>query len=559
VGTAAFCREFAYFLRFSSVLLEARFEVELLEERLLVLLEQLLERFCALLARLLVELEERFCVLLLSFALRAIIKNSFRGGGFSRQLLVFPTLRKFIQNLRKRGYIVPNYFEQREQELLGTRFEELYRHTGPEAARGVTVNTLRCTPEWFAQNCGFAVQQSSFCQNGFLVEDAGFHPGWYPYHHAGAFYSQEPSASAPVPLMKISPGMRVLDMCAAPGGKSSQIAAALQGQGLLVSNEIEPARAEVLRRNLERMGTVNAVVANEQPNRIAVAFPGWFDRVLVDAPCSGEGMFRKEPAAIAQHSEALVEHCAALGKKILEAAAMTLAPGGELTYSTCTFSPQEDEAQIGIFLAAHPEFSLCDLSNLPFGRPGEQNRAGTMNYPACFCRRIWPADGGEGHFMARLKKAGEISSASSFGSEKKTEKQHQSTLWQEFARQYFPGLAGKPTLELKEMTLLPPELALPRNHLHILRAGVLAGSTARGRFEPAHALFMAYGAQCTNRERLLRQDPRTAAWLRGEEIPADTAQNGWCSVLVDGLPMGFGKASGGKIKNHYPKALRNLK
>ena len=250
------------------------------------------------------------------------------------------------------------YFEARERALLGERYDTLYAAPQETAARGVTVSALRTTPEGFAARADFPLRPSPFCKAAFVVEQPDFKPGRHPYHHAGVFYSQEPSASSAAPLLGVKPGMRVLDLCAAPGGKSSQLAAALQGQGLLVSNEYVAARAESLKSNLERMGVSNAVVLNETPARIAAALLEFFDRVLVDAPCSGEGMFRKEPAALAQHCEALVKQCAELGADILDSAAAALAPGGELVYSTCTIDPAENEEQVRAFVGRHPEFRV---------------------------------------------------------------------------------------------------------------------------------------------------------------------------------------------------------
>ena len=459
------------------------------------------------------------------------------------------------------------YFERRERALLGDRFDALYAAPQETAARGVTVSALRAAPEQFAAQADFPVEPSPFCKAGFVVQDPAFKPGRHPYHHAGVFYSQEPSASSAAPLLGVRPGMRVLDTCAAPGGKSSQLAAALGGQGLLVSNEFVAARAEVLRSNLERMGVPNAVVLNEDTGRIAAALPEFFDRVLVDAPCSGEGMFRKESVAVTQYDQPLLDRCAALGAEILENAAAMLAPGGILVYSTCTFAPGEDEGQIAAFLARHPEFTLCDLSGCGFGQPGEANRTGDYPLQAEYCRRIWPCDGGEGHFMAKLQKAADAPAVelprgkNGKGKGGKTPRVDAKALqaWQSFAKEFFPTLAGQPIGVVGDGFLLEPPALLPAAKLHVLRAGVPAGRAAKGRFEPAHALFMAYGAQCTNCEELTLADPRTAAWLRGEEIEAQPAQNGWCAVLVDGFPLGGGKASGGRIKNHYPKALRNLK
>ena len=477
------------------------------------------------------------------------------------------------------------YFEDRERGLLGARYEELYAAPADQAARGVTVSPLRMSPEAFAQTVDFAVSPSPFCRAGFLVEEPDFKPGRHPWHHAGVFYSQEPSASSAAPLLGVEPGMRVLDLCAAPGGKTSQLAAALAGEGLLVANEYVAARAEILKSNLERMGVANAVVLN----RIAAALPEFFDRILVDAPCSGEGMFRKEPAALAQHSAALVAQCAALGSTILDSAAAALAPGGEIVYSTCTFAPEEDEGQVAAFLARHPEFALADVMErafAPFGSPGEENRTGGLPLDVSLVRRIWPCQGGEGHFMARLVKAGAADTSGRPAEEaawlarlqKAADKRPAApkgkgkggargkadtassaqilAAWRAFADEWFPALAQKPAAVLGESVLLVPPC--PPLGLHILRSGVLAGTFQKGRFVPAHHLFTAYGAGCANIEALTREDPRCKVYLLGQEIEAASAGSGWCCVTVDGCPLGGGKVSGGRVKNHYPKALRLL-
>ena len=483
------------------------------------------------------------------------------------------------------------YFERRERALLGDRFDALYAAPQETAARGVTVSALRAAPEQFAAQADFPVEPSPFCKAGFVVQDPAFKPGRHPYHHAGVFYSQEPSASSAAPLLGVRPGMRVLDTCAAPGGKSSQLAAALGGQGLLVSNEF---------------------------GRIAAALPEFFDRVLVDAPCSGEGMFRKEAVAVTQHCEALVKQCAALGAQILDNAAACLAPGGEMIYSTCTFAPEEDEGQVAAFLQRHPEFTLADvLGNVDysFGSPGEANRTGGLPLDVNKVRRIWPCQGGEGHFIARLVKAGTprpLPAPGTYTAEEElwldaaaeqSKKQKGSkggkpakapdarsarressrvlreavqgrsarsrdarageatpaqsiAAWQEFARQYFPALADRPAVVHGGSVLLP--VPFPQTGLHVLRAGVFVGSVQKGRFVPEHHLFTAFGALCTNREALTLADPRVTEYLSGREIAADTAADGWCCVTVDGCPMGGGKVSGGRVKNHYPKALRLL-
>ncbi len=455
------------------------------------------------------------------------------------------------------------YFTSREKELLGQRYEALHTPLEAAPARGLTVNGLRPGARAAVEGCGLALAPSPFCPQGYRLTDPAQRPGLHPYHKAGVYYLQEPSASAPVPLLGVEPGCRVLDLCAAPGGKSSQLASALSGQGLLVSNEYDPARAAVLRGNLERMGVPNALVLNETPDHIAGALPGFFDRVLVDAPCSGEGMFRKEPQAMAQHNPGLVAQCARRGAEILEAAARCLAPGGRLVYSTCTFAPEEDEGQIGRFLSLHPEFTLEDCG-ASFGSPGEENRLCGYAADTSRMRRIWPGQGGEGHFMACLAKSPDAPAGARPGKGRPKREKPAKTppLWAEFAARYFPALAGEKALEAGgRVYILPP--ALPAEALagglRVMRAGVLAGSLSKGRFEPDHHLFMVWGAGCENREELTLADERTAAFLRGEEIEARTAGAGYCAVLVDGFPLGFGKVSGGKVKNHLPKALRNLK
>ena len=457
--------------------------------------------------------------------------------------------------MQRSGDFLPlQYFLEREQALLGERFAALHTPPGGQAARGVTVNTLRCTPERFAAESRLPLAPSPFCGEAFLLAEDACRPGRHPYHHAGVFYSQEPSAAAPAPRLGVLPGMRVLDLCAAPGGKSSQLAAFLAGEGLLVSNEFAAARARILESNLERMGVVNALILNESPERIAQALPGYFDRVLVDAPCSGEGMFRKEPQAAVQHSEALVRRCAALGAEILDAAAETLAPGGLLVYSTCTFAPEEDEGQAASFLARHPEFTLLDWGG-EYGSPGEPNRCGGLPIETDKLRRIWPAQGGEGHFMACFRKAGAL-----LPRPESLPVSASCPAWPQFAAEFFPALRDRPALMQGDRVFLPPLCGLPRaaQGLRTVRAGVFAGTVKKGRFEPAHHLFTAFGAQCANVERLTLGDPRVEQYLQGQTIRPETAVEGWCAVLIDGFPLGGGKVSGGVLKNHYPKGLRLL-
>ena len=256
------------------------------------------------------------------------------------------------------------YFEARERALLGQRYETLYAAPSDSAARGVTVSALRTTPGTFAAKADMALEPSPFCKAAFVVREETFKPGPHPYHHAGVFYSQEPSASSAAPLLGVQPGMRVLDMCAAPGGKSSQLAAALQGRGVLVSNEYVAARADILKSNLERMGVPNAVVLNESPARIADALPEFFDRVLVDAPCTGTGTLRRNPDLKWRLTPQELDRINAVQKSVLEEAAKLLKPDGRLVYATCSVLQRENQDVVKTFLESHPEFELLNATDV---------------------------------------------------------------------------------------------------------------------------------------------------------------------------------------------------
>lgn len=465
-------------------------------------------------------------------------------------LLVSAVLIKLIRFYWR---FILNYFEQREKSILKDLYSSFYT-CSQEVNKGITINPLRCTRQ-DVLNAGIDVSLSPFCKNSFIINDKTFKVGTHPYHHAGAYYVQEPSAAAPAQLLNIQKGDLVLDVCAAPGGKSAQLAAALEGEGLLVSNEIVPARGAILRNNLERMGFINCCVTNADTKSIAKSYPKFFNKVLADVPCSGEGMFRKEKQALLQHSEKLVLQCAQLGAEILQNAADCLTEGGTLVYSTCTFSPQENEMQIGAFLQNNADFEIIKI-NASFGSKGEPARAGEYCYNANYSRRIYPCHKGEGHFMAVLRRKGEISHINL--PKAKTNKPHK--LYVDFINEYFNSLSNKNVAVIKNNIFIRENIALDEaKGINIISQGVLAGSVEKNRFVPAHALFMAYGTACLNIEKLTLQDTRCHAFLRGEEIKAKTSADGYCAILVDNMPLGFGKTSNGMIKNHYPKGLRNLK
>ncbi len=403
--------------------------------------------------------------------------------------------------------------------------------------RGIRVNTLKIDREKFSEISPFALRPVPWEENGFYVaeEKAGRHP----YHFAGLYYSQEPSAMSAAPQLGAGPGERVLDLCAAPGGKSTQLAQAMRGEGILVCNEIDPARARILAQNIERLGVKNAVVLNASPERLAPMFPAFFDKILVDAPCSGEGMFRKNAQeALSNWSEANVALCAERQHRILQCAAGMLRAGGRLVYSTCTFAPAEDEGQIYRFLSEHPEFA-----------PVAQ-------------RKLYPHEiEGEGHFYAVLEKrsggAAEEGNARRAFRPQAPVPSAARAVFEKFCAENLRCMpSGEPYCAGDVLYLLPAGCFALRD-LPVLRAGVRAGEFRKGRFEPSHALAMSLRAEAF--ARTVSLDVSAAEkYLRGETFSARVA-DGWCGVLTEGFPLGWGKATGGTVKNHYPKGLRLMK
>lgn len=362
-------------------------------------------------------------------------------------------------------------------------------------------------------------------------------PGLHVYHEAGVYYLQEASAMAPVALLDPKPGERVCDLCAAPGGKTTQIAGRMLGRGFLVCNEINPKRAKILSRNIERMGVANALVTNEHPETLASRFPGFFDRVLVDAPCSGEGMFRKEEAAVTDWSQETVQMCARRQREILDSAARLVRPGGRLVYSTCTFAPEEDEETVAAFLEAHPEFTPEPVE-APWFAPGEN-----ASY------RMWPHKLlGEGHFAAVFRKtqgeSGEVPACPGGKCPK---------AWESFAKELDITLPEGKAVSFGQSLYWAP-MELPElNRLKVLRPGLELGTERKGRFEPAHALAL-WLKTCAVTESFPPESLEMKAYLHGDVVPS--GKKGWCLVQAGGYAIGWGKGDGSVLKNHYPKGLR---
>lgn len=487
---------------------------------------------------------------------------------------------------------LPVAFKERMKEMLKDEYEDYLRSYDAPKIGGLRVNTLKGSVDKFRENSGFSLEPVPWVKEGFYYR-AEERPGKSIFHEAGAIYIQEPSAMAVAALADVRPGERVLDLCAAPGGKSTQIASALAGKGCLYSNEIHPARARILSQNIERMGVTNAIVLNETPDRLAKRFPEFFDCIVVDAPCSGEGMFRKEENAAVQWSPENVTMCAKRQQEILREAVKMLRFGGRLIYSTCTFAPAENEENVLFLLDEYPNLSILKgdhfYDGFGTGRPEFVNHRTEVlgSY------RLWPHEiKGEGHFMCafvkdkntspdegsirqrsfpedefpmnqrilsgeesaeKIKKGtGKKASAGNRGMSKSEkclfEDFIQTTCKPEFADFVSRGMFA---LFGNLLYRLPEEVCL--DGLKVERAGLCLGSFEKNRFEPSHALAMAMKE--TDACRVLDLNCEDAKrYFMGESFPFEEA--GWTLVTANGYSCGFGKTSNGVCKNHYPKGLR---
>lgn len=482
---------------------------------------------------------------------------------------------------------LPKDFINRMQHLLGEEADDFLKSYQQPKAYGLRLNPLKCSNHLSKKDLPFTLTPVAWAEEGFyaVLEER---PGKHPLHEGGAYYIQEPSAMSVISLLNPSPGDKVCDLCAAPGGKSTQIAGRLYGKGLLVSNEIFPARAKILSQNIERFGVGNCVVCNEPPDKMAGHFPLFFDKIVVDAPCSGEGMFRKDDTAIKEWSLSQVRVCKERQEMILECADQMLSPGGVMVYSTCTFAPEEDEQMIFWFLEAHPDYELEDWrETLPVhcglegGRNAFLKKDSDKNIPIPNTLRLWPHKlQGEGHFAARLRKKGtllsgkaipEVSNKKPALAKKKnktTKKKPEISDYLSFIAQFLHTQTDKDTYTITELLSLSDNYQYFGDELYLvpasmnslqglktIRPGLHLGTRKKNRFEPAHALAMALHpkdvtqyAECTEEEAL--------RYLKGETISCSPAFKGWTLVCYLGISLGWGKAANGILKNHYPKGLR---
>ena len=455
--------------------------------------------------------------------------------------------------------MLPQDFAERMKDMLKEDYDVFLKSYENEKYQALRVNPLKVKDAAVEEKAPFSLTKVPWAAHGFYYDSAD-QPGKHPYHEAGVYYIQEPSAMAPAEYLEAKPGERILDLCAAPGGKSTQIGAALNGEGLLISNEIHPARAKILSENIERMGIRNAIVTNETPEHLSEIFVEYFDRILVDAPCSGEGMFRKNEDAMTEWSKENVMLCAERQDGILSHAASMLRPGGQLVYSTCTFAPEENEGSISRFLEKHPEFSIVAVEKKDGMSAGVPEWISRPADGIGHTIRLWPHRlKGEGHYLAVLKKAGELPDDYRGGcrsGEQMGLKEKDCKECMEFLDTYFKKKPTGILVKFGDQIYLAPEGTPSLKGLKVLRPGLHLGTVKKNRFEPSHALALASKASDVTYSTDLPSDgAEIRAYLSGQTINRE-GEKGWYLITTDGYSIGWGKLAGGIMKNHYPKGLR---
>lgn len=467
---------------------------------------------------------------------------------------------------------LPQSFLDSMKEILGEDYEAFLAGFDGQRQYGLRVNTLKMNLEEFERIAPFHLKKVPWISNGYFyeAEDA---PAKHPFYSAGLYYLQEPSAMTPASRLKVQPGERVLDLCAAPGGKATELGAALQGEGLLVANDINTARARALLRNLELFGISNSFVTNEPPHVLAERFPEFFHKIMVDAPCSGEGMFRKNPAVVDSWQEKGPEYFSKLQREIIVQAADMLLPGGMMFYSTCTFSPLENEKTITHLLKERPDMEVIPMEDYEGFAEGLTSYRGEVFDESCkLCRRIWPHKmSGEGHFMALLhKKSGTqqqvqqtVSQSSIWWEKCKGLNKEQKAAAEDFFSHVNIAYDGKRIDVRGDNLYYLPAPKYDGRGLHFLRNGLFMGEFKKKRFEPSQPFALALRAQ--DFDQVLdfpADDERLSRYLRGETldvsdlIAGEKKRKGWQLVMVAGHPLGFGKLVNNNLKNKYPAGWR---
>lgn len=472
----------------------------------------------------------------------------------------------------------PEAFLSRMRQLLSAaEFDAFVAAFDRPPRVGLRVNTLKISVPDFISIAPFPLAPVGDWEPAGFIVTGDERPGRHPYHDAGLYYLQEPSAMVAAALLAPLPGEMILDLAAAPGGKATHLAGLMAGsksgerqsalrrglsaEGLLVANDVHAGRSRLLAENLARWGALNALVTQDEPERIAAVFGPVFDRVLIDAPCSGEGMFRRNESV--EWSQAIVAACARRQRGILSVAPELVRPGGRLLYSTCTFAPEENEQVIADFLSREEDWEMVEpdrFAEFGHGRPEWSGALPDVADQLSHAVRLWPHRfPGEGHFLALMQRKGgdgeqEVGGVFSH----RPLSGDESRLWREFSSDVLTiDIPTERIFAHNGRLYLRPQTTLPPGNLHIIRYGLLLGEIKPGRIQPAHDLALALGdGDAALAVNWTADDPRLAAYLAGLEPPVSGLPDGWTLVTVDGFGLGWGKIAGGRLKNHYPHRLR---
>ena len=453
--------------------------------------------------------------------------------------------------------MIPEKFLERMKKILGESYSEFEEALSRPSVRAVRVNGIKTDDETFLTCFDGELSPIPYARGGYIPSvQEGL--GTTPEHHAGMIYVQDGGAMATVNAATVKEGWWVLDSCSAPGGKASQLAELIGDSGFLLANEYVPKRAKTIVSNFERLGVKNAMVVSYDTKELGKMFSECFDLVLCDAPCSGEGMFRKYEDAQTEWSEENVELCARRQWEILENVIPLVRGGGYLLYSTCTYAPEENENMIERVLEEHPDMHVCELSEAVVRATSDA--IPSEKYPEIsLTRRFYPhASEGEGQYIALLKKDEKSDDLSTilYKNASKPLSKEEKRITEAFLKDNFTRIPEGRLIKHAEFAVLVPH-DCPIPEYSVFMSGVTLGEIRKGVFFPHNQLISAYGKDMKRRENLKKGDARVAAYLRGEEIEARESGDGWCAVCYEGVPMGAGKVSAGRIKNHYPKGLRN--
>lgn len=459
---------------------------------------------------------------------------------------------------------LPEKFCDEMKRILGEEYPAYLDSMEQTRKYGLRVNTAKISVEEFEKICPFPIRKIPFVDNGFFY-DEDVQPAKHPFYFAGLYYLQDPSAMTPASRLPINEGDVVLDLCAAPGGKATELAAKLKGTGLLIANDISAKRAKALLKNIELFGVENSFIVTEYPHKLAEYFTGFFDKILIDAPCSGEGMFRKDPSMVKAWEQNGPEFYRKLQQEILEDALPMLKPGGMLLYSTCTFSPLEDEGTVDFVLSHYPDISLVEMEGYEgfvCGKPELVD--GSVELKKTY--RIFPHKmDGEGHYLALFKKSEDADEPVMVAREERAGlKGEEKRVFEEFMKSFHRSFDSH-RLESKNGMIyyMPKELPAMKG-LRFLRSGLFMGECKKNRFEPSQSLAMALKKEdVKNRIDLKPEDERVIRYLKGETLtllPEDITgeENGWYLVCVGGFPLGWGKRAGLTLKNKYHSGWRML-